>query len=52
MNELNTMPEFQERMLKIGFVSYVATPAELGKQLAKEAELYKSWVLRTNFKLE
>ncbi|MGD9804942.1 MAG: tripartite tricarboxylate transporter substrate binding protein [Hyphomicrobiaceae bacterium] len=52
MNELNTVPEFKEGMLKIGFVSYVATPEELGKQLAKEAELYKSWVQRTNFKLE
>lgn len=52
MNELNTTADFKERMLKIGFVTYVATPEELGRQLAKEAELYKSWVQRTNFKLE
>ncbi len=52
MNELNVNPEFKERQLKIGFVAYVATQAELAKQVAAEAEIYKSWVQKTNFKLE
>jgi tripartite-type tricarboxylate transporter receptor subunit TctC len=52
MNELNQAPDFVERMLKIGFVSFVATNEQLVKQLATEAELYKSWVAKTNFKLE
>lgn len=52
MNELNVAPEHVERMLKIGFVSYVATPAELAAQLTKEAQIYRDWVQRTSFKLE
>ena len=52
MNELNVDPDFNARMLKIGFVSYAATQAELAKQVAKEIEIYRSWVQKTNFKLE
>ena len=43
MNELNVDPDFNARMLKIGFVSYAATQAELAKQVAKEIEIYRSW---------
>ena len=52
VNELNKEPETIERQLKIGWVSYTATPSELAKQLAAEAEAYKGWVQKTNFKLE
>lgn len=44
--------DFKERMLKIGFVTYGATQADLVKQVEKEAEIYRGWVQRTNFKLE
>ena len=52
VNELNVEPETVARQLKIGWVSYVATPAELVAQLEAEAAAYKSWVQRTNLKLE
>lgn len=52
MNEMNTNPEFVERMLKIGFVAYVATPEQLSEQLAKEAQVYQDWVKKIGFKLE
>ncbi len=52
VNELNVEPETIERMLKIGWVSYTASPAELVRQLAVESETYKSWVQKTQLKLE
>ncbi len=52
MAELATNAEYSERMLKIGFVTYKATQTELAKQVQKEAEIYKNWVQKTNFKLE
>ena len=52
VNELNKEPETIERQLKIGWVPYTATPAELSKQVADQAEAYKTWVKKTNFKLE
>ena len=52
MNELNATPEHVERMLKIGFVAWVATPDELAQRLKKEEEVYRDWVKRIGFKLE
>jgi tripartite-type tricarboxylate transporter receptor subunit TctC len=52
MNELNAEPEIIEKQLKIGWVPFVATPEELGKQVAATAEAYRSWVQKTNFKLD
>ncbi len=52
VNELNVEPETIERQLKIGWVSYAATPAELVQQLEAESAAYKSWVQKTQLKLE
>lgn len=52
MNELNAEPQIVERMLKIGWVPYVATQADLLKQVASEAKAYQTWVDRTQLKLE
>ena len=52
MNELNVEPETIERMLKIGFVTFTATTAELARQMADETETYRMWVDRTKLKLE
>ena len=45
-------PEIIERQLKIGWVPFVATPQELQRQMAIEVETYRSWVQRTNFKID
>lgn len=52
MNELNVEPSVIERMLKIGWVPYVATQADLQKQVESEAKAYHTWVDRTQLKLE
>jgi tripartite-type tricarboxylate transporter receptor subunit TctC len=52
VNELNVDPETIAKMLKIGWVSYVATPQDLAKQLESQAEAYRTWVQKTNLKLE
>lgn len=52
MAELNVEPEVMERMLKIGFVTFNATPAELRAQMTAETETYRAWVERTKLKLE
>jgi tripartite-type tricarboxylate transporter receptor subunit TctC len=52
VNELNGEPETIERQLKIGWLSYQATPAEMRKQVTAHAEAYKNWVQKANFKLD
>jgi tripartite-type tricarboxylate transporter receptor subunit TctC len=52
VNELNAEPGTIERQLKIGWVSYQATPEEMRKQVAAHADAYKSWVQKANFKLD
>ena len=52
MNELNVEAAFTARMLQIGFVTYVATQDEMAKRMAAEADLFRGWVQKTNFKLE
>ncbi len=52
VNELNADPVIVDRMLKIGWVSYVATQADLAKQVASEIAAYRTWVQKTNFKLD
>jgi len=52
VNELNAEPETMERQLKIGWVSYQATPEEMAAQVASHAKAYKDWVQKANFKLE
>ncbi|MSP04085.1 MAG: tripartite tricarboxylate transporter substrate binding protein [Acetobacteraceae bacterium] len=52
MAELNVEPEVMERMLKIGFVTFNAKPAELREQMKAETETYRVWVERTKLKLE
>ena len=52
MNELNVDAAFTARMLQIGFVTYVATQDEMIQRMAAEAELFRSWVQKTNFKLD
>ncbi len=52
MAELNVEPEVMERMLKIGFVTFNATTAELRGQMQSETETYRAWVERTKLKLE
>ena len=52
MNELNVEAAFTARLLQIGFVTYVATQDEMAKRMAAEADLFRGWVQKTNFKLE
>ncbi len=52
MNELNVEPSVIERMLKIGWVPYVANQADLLQQVASEGKAYQTWVDRTQLKLE
>ncbi len=52
VNELNVEPGIIESQMKIGMVPFVATPAELLKQMTAEVEAYQTWVKRLNFKLE
>ena len=52
MNELNVDAAFTARMLQIGFVTYVATQDELAQRMAAETDLFRTWVKRTNFKLD
>jgi tripartite-type tricarboxylate transporter receptor subunit TctC len=52
VNELNGEPETIARQLKIGWLSYQATPEEMRKQVAANAEAYKAWVQKVNFKLD
>jgi len=52
VNELNQEQDIRDRMLKIGWVSYVATSQELAKQMADEIKSYGDWVKRTNLKLD
>lgn len=51
-NELNAEAETIERQLKIGWLSFVASPAEFSKQVSASAVAYKAWVEKLNFKLE
>jgi tripartite-type tricarboxylate transporter receptor subunit TctC len=52
MAELAADAKYQEKMLKIGFITYTATQADMLKQLAAEVEHFRSFVQKTNFKLE
>ena len=52
VNELNQEPETIERQMKIGWVPYVATSAELRAQMAEEVADYEAWVKRLNFKID
>jgi tripartite-type tricarboxylate transporter receptor subunit TctC len=52
VNELNLEPEVIERQVKIGWVPFNATPAELRKQMDAEIESYKAWVKRVDFKID
>lgn len=52
MAELNVDPDVMERMLKIGFVTFNATTAELRVQMKAETDTYRDWVERTKLKLE
>lgn len=52
VNELNQQPDVIERQIKIGWVPFVKTPAELRKQMSDEIETYKEWVRKTNFKID
>ncbi len=52
MNFINADPEFVARMLTIGFLPYPATPEQLTAQIAKEADIFKGWVTKMNFKLD
>lgn len=52
VNEMNQERETMEKQLKIGWVPFVATPAELGRQVEAQAATYRRWVERTGFKLE
>ncbi|MGE0225910.1 MAG: Bug family tripartite tricarboxylate transporter substrate binding protein [Acetobacteraceae bacterium] len=52
VNELNQEPEIIERQMKIGWVPFNATPAELEKQMTAEIESYRTWVKRVDFKVD
>ncbi len=52
MAELNREPEVIERMLKIGQVSFVASPDELRQRMADDVASYTDWIKKTNFKLD
>ncbi len=52
VNELNLEPDVIERQVKIGWVPYIATPAELNKQMAAEVESYGAWIKRLDFKID
>ncbi len=52
VNELNLEPDVIERQIKIGWVPFVASSAELTKQLAAEVESYGVWVKRLDFKID
>ncbi len=52
MAELNQEPEVIARMLKIGQVTFTATPEELKKRMADDVESYSDWIKKTNFKLD
>ena len=52
VNELNKEQDVIDRMLKIGWASYVATSQELAKQMTDEIKSYADWVKRTNLKLD
>ena len=51
VNELNLEPEVIERQVKIGWVPFVKSPAELKKMMADEVESYREWVKKTDFKI-
>ncbi len=52
VNELNKEPEVIERQMKIGWVPFNATPAELKKRMAEEVENYRYWIKRTDIKMD
>ena len=52
VNELNQEPDIIERQIKIGWVPFVASPAELLKQMEAELESYRHWVKKTDFKID
>lgn len=52
MAELNKEPEIIERQMKIGWVPFAATPAELRQRMTEEIESYGYWVKKTNFKVD
>jgi len=52
VRELAVDPDFSAQMLKIGFITYVATQKELAEQIARETEIYKDFVKKANIKLE
>jgi tripartite-type tricarboxylate transporter receptor subunit TctC len=52
MAELSTEQDFIDRMLKIGFITFTASAAELSKQMTAEIEAYRSWVERAKIRLD
>lgn len=52
VNELNVQPDIIERQIKIGWVPFVKSPAELRRQMTAEIETYKEWVRKTNFRID
>lgn len=52
INELNVEPDTVARMLKIGWVTYTATPAEMRVGMEKEIAAYARWIKLTNFKID
>ena len=52
MAELNKEPEIIERQMKIGWVPFAATPAELRQRVTEEIASYAEWVKKTNFKVD
>jgi tripartite-type tricarboxylate transporter receptor subunit TctC len=52
VNELNREPEIIEKMLKIGWVSITATPAELSRRMTEEVDSYREWIKKTDFKVD
>lgn len=52
VNELNLEPDVVERQMKIGWVPFIASPAQLSKQMAAEVESYGAWIKRLDFKID
>jgi tripartite-type tricarboxylate transporter receptor subunit TctC len=52
INELNVEPDTVARMLKIGWVTYTATPAEMRANMDVEIAAYARWIKLTNFKID
>lgn len=50
--ELNQEPAIIERMMKIGWVPFNATPDELNKRMGEEVKSYGDWIKKTDLKLD